>query len=251
MSFQATKDVAAVTEGLGNELKGVAQDLDVVSSTADANAKASEANTKGLSDAKDDIKGLKDEAAQLKTQIASLGEQLEVFEKAMAFGPAMCDHLDDPLNGKVEIIGDHGGKVPVSVTAYYKCNTKFYLVGSAATTTCQLSGSKALWSGTAAGKHPGCKPCMERCTECATPSACIRCSPGSVLINKKCVLTPGLDKSTAADSCKHIQDISPDIKTTEQGYWIKLSDGTPRRMQVNPNIFYIFCGWDPIFCYMR
>ena len=65
----ATNDVAAVTEGLENELKGVAQDLDSVSTAVLSNTQAVQANTGDITAAKDDIKGLKDENTKLKAQV--------------------------------------------------------------------------------------------------------------------------------------------------------------------------------------
>jgi hypothetical protein len=83
-----------------------------------------------------------------------LAAELKAVVAASDFSPPQCEPLQEPENGVVAVIGDHGDKVPVSVIASFSCNAGFFFESEDDTATCQHdSDDGAKWS--SPGKHPG------------------------------------------------------------------------------------------------
>jgi len=160
----------------------------------------------------------------------------ELAEATPSFTPAQCDALVEPDNGAVEYVGEHGDKVPVSVTVTFTCSDGFFPIKNDTEATCQHDGDAAKWS--APGKHPGCMACSVDCAMCADASVCDRCAANALLVDGKCVDTPGLTKETAASSCLEILKANPDAKSIGAGYWIKVPRMESRKM------FCFMADWD-------
>ena len=154
---QVLTDLAQAEEGIGNQLESVSADVTALANTVAANTLVLNVLESFRGSSAGATKTLQDDMAKVNSRLGAIEKQLEGIEKKINYVPESCAHLTDkPANGAVEVAGDHGGSVPISVVAYFRCNTKHYVDADEKdwSTTCQLDGNNtARWSG--AGKHPG------------------------------------------------------------------------------------------------
>jgi len=226
------------------ELNAVGEDLTKVSEkTAGIESIVEQMQAKQAADAKTIADLLKTNKQLTDGLVAVQKELKDVVASIPSYTPAQCDTLQDPDNGSVDWIGDHGdSKVPVSVTATFSCKDGFFLDSDDSETTCNHvdaddgSSSGAAW--TAPGKHPGCKACSKDCAKCMSADKCDACAEGALLVDDACTVTPGLTRETAAESCLAIVKASPNATSRGAGYWIKLPDGGERKM------FCFMVDWD-------
>ena len=116
---QVLKDLAVTEQdkvGTENELKSVSKDVSELSKTVSASALALTVLEAAQGTATGATKILQGDMANIKSRLTAVEKQLLVIAKKVDYVPETCAHLQDkPANGTVSIIGDHGGRVPVSV----------------------------------------------------------------------------------------------------------------------------------------
>ena len=199
-----TKVVEGKVGAVNDEIGAIADDLTKLSSNTaefegmfETMSARQEKDAQTIADLLKANKLLTDGLKALQTEFKELAEATPTFK------PAQCDALEEPDNGAVEYVGEHGDMVPVSVTVTFTCGSGFFPTKDDTESTCQHDGdSGAKWS--SPGKHPGCTACSTDCAMCKDASVCDRCAAGALLIDDACVTTPGLTKETAANSCLEI-----------------------------------------------
>lgn len=223
-------DLGGEINGVDTSVTSVADQLEKAEATIEtleAYRRTDRAAIDGLTKANKELKdGLDELTAQLRTVQKAL-------ESAGGTATQYCETLEDPANGSVEFLGDHGEKVPVGVTATFKCEQGFYVVGGKTKNTCQASDDGAAWS--VSGTHPGCNPCAKdargeaSCAACDAADSCLKCTLGW-LDGGVCKRGSGLQQGDAADSCLAIRKQNPSAETKNRGYWIKVKGMKSRQM---------------------